>query len=401
MYMEPRGSSALHFATVISALDIAVNATASHIEEILANDSVIKHLLSMASKPNKPLAPSLDFVHDEVLSRAGELDLDEKAAWESFQFLVAGARGEGSTSDADQETEEVDLDQREILGDEFPVLTSPAAIDSRFLVTRPAALEALYALDTLFERVVQVEKLREVRAFCGFQRRQPSKDHPLVTPSLNRGAPTWLPAIQVIGEGVFVEFSKTALKKWLEDNSSAISQFTELQLCAAEEGSLPARRGFHANPVFIMVHTFAHLLINQLSFDCGYSSTSLRERIYCGPINDLHAGILIYTADSDSEGSMGGLSEMGMPARFAETTRRAIERSEWCSGDPVCRELEAQGFGGLNRAACHACSLVAETSCTFSNILLNRILVSGSGGKNGRGVSEPRGYFRPLMESLS
>ena len=91
---------------------------------------------------------------------------------------------------------------------------------------------------------------------------------------------------------------------------------------------------------------------------------------------------------------------MGDPVRFAETVRRAVERSAWCSGDPVCRELEAQGIDGLNRAACHACSLVAETSCTFSNILLDRVLISGNGQANGRGIIEPKGYFLPMLEDL-
>lgn len=95
---------------------------------------------------------------------------------------------------------------------------------------------------------------------------------------------------------------------------------------------------------------------------------------------------------------MGGLSEMGAPERLEEVIYRAVSRSQWCSGDPVCRELEAQGVDGLNRAACHACSLVAETSCTFSNVLLDRVLVSGDGRKNGRGAREPVGYFSKVLE---
>ncbi len=97
---------------------------------------------------------------------------------------------------------------------------------------------------------------------------------------------------------------------------------------------------------------------------------------------------------------MGGLSEMGDPERLEDVIYRAVSRSQWCSGDPVCRELDAQGVDGLNRAACHACSLVAETSCTFSNVLLDRVLVAGDGRKNGRGVDEPAGYITKLSEFL-
>lgn len=248
---------------------------------------------------------------------------------------------------------------------------------------------------------MQVEKLREIRVFRGFQRREVKKENTLVPPDLGIGGVDWLPAIEVSGEGIFLEFKRAALTAWLEDNRDAIRDFSSLQLETSERDGLPSRMGFNANPVFVMVHTFAHLLINQLSFDCGYSSTSLRERIYCGPLNDLYAGILIYTADSDAEGSMGGLVEMAGRDSIAEVVYRAVSRSEWCSGDPVCREIEAQGLGGMNRSACHACSLVAETSCTFSNVLLNRVLVSGDGRKNGRGQVEPNGFFNPVIKSVT
>jgi hypothetical protein len=240
--------------------------------------------------------------------------------------------------------------------------------------------------------------LREVRAFRGFQRRKPTDENATISPSLGRAQPDWLPSIQVLGEGVFLQFSKEAIEKWLSENEGPIKEFTRAHLASAERLGLPGRMGFNATPVMIMVHTFSHLLINQLSFDCGYSSTSLRERVYCGPNSKPYAGILIYTADSDAEGSMGGLSEMGSPERIGDVIYRAIARSQWCSSDPVCRELDAQGVDGLNRAACHACSLVAETSCMFSNVLLNRVLVAGDGRANARGVTEPKGFFREVAE---
>lgn len=95
---------------------------------------------------------------------------------------------------------------------------------------------------------------------------------------------------------------------------------------------------------------------------------------------------------------MGGLSEMASPDRISEVIYRAVAKSQWCSGDPVCRELDAQGVDGLNRASCHACSLVAETSCTFSNVLLDRVLVAGEGKTNGRGTLEPIGFFKRVLE---
>jgi hypothetical protein len=397
MWMEPRGSSALHYASVISALDIAQKGVTNDLSDQIMTDPILSSFLKMAKSQVEKNVLEVDqlatFYEDNVRNFSDQKNLDPKECWEAFVELV-------TTAEVDDAKEEVDetFNQGDVLGNEFPVLASPSGFDGVSLRCVAHPPPSLFSLADLFERVVQVEKLREVRVFRGFQRRDVKKENALVTPDLGVGGVNWLPAVEVSGEGIFIEFKKSALKAWLSQNDEAIREFSRSQLEASERDGLPSRMGFNANPVFIMVHTFAHLLINQLSFDCGYSSTSLRERIYCGPLDDLHAGVLIYTADSDAEGSMGGLVEMGSAENISEVVYRAVSRSEWCSGDPVCRELESQGLGGMNRAACHACSLVAETSCTFSNILLNRVLVSGDGRKNGRGKVEPSGFFQPVLK---
>jgi hypothetical protein len=125
----------------------------------------------------------------------------------------------------------------------------------------------------------------------------------------------------------------------------------------------------------------AHILIRQLSFECGYSIASLRERIYARTPDtgkEPAAGILIYTAAGDSEGTLGGLVREGKASRILPTILRAIQSAEWCSSDPLCRESQGQGLYAMNLAACHACSLLPETSCTMSNRLLDRIMLLGS-----------------------
>jgi hypothetical protein len=390
LFMEPRGSSALHYASVISALDIAIDAHTSEAILALKADNAFQAILDIAIDLKYT---NENLLRPKIVKIGDRCGVDGETAWSVFEAEVKRHIDEMPSADPND-----DIRQSDILGDEFPVLASSTGIRSKTLVTKPCALGTRYSLDNLLEKVVQIERLREVRAFRGFQRRKPTDAHAMISPSLGQPSPLWLPAIEVIGEGIFVEFSRHAISSWLESNKAEIAHFTGNQLRAAEDLGLPERMGFEANPVFVMVHTFAHLLMNQLSFDCGYSSTSLRERIYCGQANDQYAGVLVYTADSDSEGSMGGLVELGAPDRFAEVAYRAVARSEWCSGDPVCRELEAQGLDGLNRAACHACALVAETSCTSSNVLLDRVLISGSGKLNGRGHKEPMGFFRPMLE---
>ena len=147
-------------------------------------------------------------------------------------------------------------------------------------------------------------------------------------------------------------------------------------------GRLLTRRQYmrHRQPTarFLLLHTFSHLLINQLVFECGYGTASLRERIHCADGDHPMAAILIYTADGDSEGSMGGLVRMGRPGRLEPTVRMALDKATWCSSDPVCMESGSQGSDGCNLTACHSCALVPETTCEEQNRLLDRGVVIGT-----------------------
>lgn len=154
---------------------------------------------------------------------------------------------------------------------------------------------------------------------------------------------------------------------------------------ASRFGALQEQRRLDAHeisPRFVLLHTLAHLLINQLTFDCGYSSASLRERLYAS--TDPHmpmAGVLIYTANGDSEGTMGGLVRMGKPGNIEPVIHKALLGAQWCSADPVCMEVgsqSGQGPDSCNLAACHSCALVPETACEEFNRFLDRGLVVGT-----------------------
>ena len=143
----------------------------------------------------------------------------------------------------------------------------------------------------------------------------------------------------------------------------------------------------------MLLHTLAHVLINQLAFDCGYGSASLRERLYCDISDKEHPmqGILIYTASGDSEGTMGGLVRQGRSGRFESTLKRALQHAAWCSSDPVCIETTGQGADSANLAACHGCCLLPETSCEEGNRLLDRGLLVGTP------KDKPLGFFSDLV----
>jgi len=232
-----------------------------------------------------------------------------------------------------------------------------------------------------FERISLVHKMRETRAFSGFSRIFPRDDlseqerKNLIT----RTPKNWLPAVIVRGEGLFMQLREKKIESWGGENGI----FPTDRLCRLQEtyDLLRTRRNQGTRPVtprFILLHTLSHLLINQLIHECGYGSASLRERLYSSDGEQPMAGILIYTAAGDSEGTMGGLVRMGRPGRLEMVLRTALENARWCSTDPVCIESVGQGPDSCNLAACHSCCLLPETSCEEQNRLLDRGAVVGT-----------------------
>ena len=144
---------------------------------------------------------------------------------------------------------------------------------------------------------------------------------------------------------------------------------------------------------YLFMHTLSHLLIRQLTIDCGYQEAALKERIYSTYPNEGidMAGILIYTSTSDSDGSLGGLVRQGEYDLFEGTLRNIDQEASWCSSDPLCINSNAQGYNSLNYAACHACTLLPETSCESRNCLLDRVSIVG------KPDNRSLGYFNAFL----
>lgn len=235
------------------------------------------------------------------------------------------------------------------------------------------------AISTYFKSISLVHKLRETRAFVGFSRSEP-KELPISERKkmLRLGSENWLPAIQVQGEGIFFEFNKDMVAEWAK-RPAVLSRLKNLQE-SYRKSKFGANAEGDLRPEFVLIHTFAHLIINQLSFECGYGSSSIRERIYCEKTDNEFGmyGVLIYTASGDSEGSLGGLVRQGTPGRIEDTIRDAVRNAAWCSSDPVCIQSYGQGPESCNLAACHNCALLPETCCECGNRLLDRGTVVGT-----------------------
>ena len=222
-----------------------------------------------------------------------------------------------------------------------------------------------------------VSRLREVRVLEAFSRVTPPSpaDPPERRAPLYSAAPGWLPGMEVIGEGVFLALSQDRLTEW--ERSPAVQKrgrrIDEHYAARFARNKLKPDRSI--TPRFLLVHTLAHLLIGQWSLDSGYPAASLRERLYVSPTM---AAFMIYTATSDSAGSLGGIVAQAAPERLELALTDALDRGEWCSADPLCVESSAQGVDALNLAACHACVLLPEVSCEEMNVLLDRGLVVGT-----------------------
>lgn len=238
-------------------------------------------------------------------------------------------------------------------------------------------------LASRIDRIVLVHRLRAVTALVGFTRFEAEMPDIGGDLSLNlrvrRAAldvePTWVPAVENRGEGVLLSFRRDAIEEW-STKEAVIKREKELR-----EGFQQwcNRRGIAANNVsfpglaYIMLHSLSHLLITAVSLECGYAASSVKERIYTG---DSGYGILLYTGTSGSEGTLGGLVQVGR--NITHHLAAAFEYGKLCSNDPICAQhkpsqMQEERF--LHGAACHGCLLIAETCCEFRNEYLDRSLV--------------------------
>lgn len=264
--------------------------------------------------------------------------------------------------------------------DEYAALSAgrPATPNAEFICV-PSGVPP--RLEGTLRKVMRAERLREVRVLKSFTRVHPPSPPNLAgaaasrLASLTAGAVDWLPAIEILGEGIFIDLDPELIEAWeFRDEVQARVGVLDKRYAARFTG-LGTAADRRITPRLVAVHTLAHALISQWALESGYPSAALRERLFVGP--DM-AGLLIYTATSDSAGSMGGVTALARPERLEPAFTEAISRAAWCSADPVCIESMSGGVDGLNLAACHACALLPEVSCEEFNSLLDRALLVGT-----------------------
>lgn len=367
---QQRGATSLHFSDSVSAIDIPqVEGRNAETE-----DRVRGHVYyaALASSPPELVAQ---------LTSQMAIDLDLPIATILAITGAAGEPGERREIMSSLQAEEFEAFVAAVAG------TSPTEnFITRPFELHPEGVDASDGVRKLIQDIVLVDRVRDVRAVRGFRRYSPDATAVPAVPS-QPFEKKWLPAAEGYGEGIFIRLEPSAVAAWA--GQPAVVDL-EKTLLDHQNHSVLGRRLHIVSAPYVLLHTFAHLLMRELAFGSGYTAASLKERVYCEAEGDY--GIFIYTTTSDVEGTLGGLVRQGESEFLVPVIVRALEQAAWCPNDPVCAESEPQSIDGLNLAACHACSLAPETSCESSNLLLDRTFVVGG--------EKVVGFFGPVLDAL-
>ena len=358
-----RGGSNAYFAQTSSSILIPPFSDA--IRKIIDRKKIWRTLTNAIDGEGNP-----DRIRADVLADEYRIDPDQ-----FYEAVMLKHSGSSLCSPGQSETD--------FRYAEYEVLVRGESRDDSELVLKPNDTSSYGApIVDYFDNIVIVEKLAETRALKGFSRINPVGADELVSEGkakLSISPKSWLPAVRVYGEGLFFTLKPDIVEAWAASDVvlRRVKTMNDNATRVADERGVPHRENSSA---FYVLHALAHMLIRELSFSCGYSTASVRERIYCGSTEDpmKMLGILIYTAAGDAEGTLGGLVRQGAPGTLEDLVGKAIVNARWCASDPVCIESRGQGTDGLNMAACHACSLLPETSCEEGNRHLDRAMIVGT-----------------------
>ena len=362
-----RGASNAYFSVVASALSIPPYSDPIH----MATAPFLERLLMLDTVEELVQAADLGLLGD-LLKRHTPDD------------VLAVARGE------EREIERLRPDEYRAFLDPPQPAQPPHEFEVRHVGVPPGTEAGRIAT------VAAATRLREVRALRGFTRIESGVDIgdladvaklDIDMAPLGPKDVTWRPSVELRGEGIFVALDEQALRDW-ENKPEVTARAAELsdrfRDYQADRSDGERERQPFLGMRYVLLHSLAHALIRRLCLEAGYSPSALRERIYSASGQDPMAGVLIYTASSDSEGSLGGLVDQAIPDRFGPVLVAALRDTELCAQDPLCGAGEISGAAGLNGAVCHACLLLAETSCEASNRFLDRAALVETLGRFGR-----------------
>ena len=242
-------------------------------------------------------------------------------------------------------------------------------------------------------RVATVDELTTITLQEGFTREIRDDPNNPTAPekidiSVEKNNKNWYPGVEFQGEGLFIRFldddeTGTSLPEnvswrqacqlprfetWRKEGYDVRGNYNRYVF---RDRDNPNSRRDELDPEFVWWHTFSHALIKAISDDSGYSTASIKERIYFerNENGKVRGGILLYAAQPGTEGTMGGL--VALAPHFDQFIQTAIGMLETCSGDPLCSEHDFRN-GSYVGASCFGCTMNSETSCDARNFFLDR-----------------------------
>ncbi len=198
---------------------------------------------------------------------------------------------------------------------------------------------------------------------------------------------------QVQADAILFRLDASRIIRWLERNGQTVSlpsgerQYAEPAFFAELFNDVPLRQTLKADRavarmVFGLLHTVCHLYVKNAALLCGMERNSLAE--YVLP-RALTSAIYCNHRSGATIGALTALYEQSL-VEWLDAVRDAYR----CVYDPVCKRREG---------SCHACTHLAETSCSYFNFNLGRAFLFG--GSDPELGDLPVGFFDPSLEDTS
>jgi hypothetical protein len=366
-----RGAANIYYPVVESSLDIppwtrALQAALGHLYADVENVDAAQRVMYIG-------------VHPPLVQVCRQFNLQPQQLADAFAAMQEQLNGAA---------QEANMDLR---ADEFRVLSTTLGDSDAEFKTHVELVPDL--LQPFIKRVLRISRLREVRAIRGFTRITPPEGARGSMAPLSMAPQDWLPGLEVRGEGIFIQLDEDKVCTWEQEanvleRTQDVAHRWDIHMQGLDPDTCPVSV---VGPRLLMIHAFAHALMRQLTLECGYSSASLQERLYVwrrtdkAPLREPMAGVLIYTASPDSDGTLGGLQRRGHPTLLEHTVIGALKSMSWCSSDPLCSSGRLASEQSYSIGACHNCMLVPETACEHFNRYLDRALLVGTDGDRALG----------------